>query len=63
MTNKERREVVYLLELAADLAHAKSKLDPNWPTWQKRIFWDDLQPKIDAYKARAKELTGAYIIL
>ena len=57
------KETKELLELAADLASARAKLDPAWPTWRKQIFWDNLDPQVTAYKARAKELTGFYVIL
>jgi len=63
MTNQERREIVSLLELAADLAHARGQLDPAWPAWRKRLFWQDLEPKIQSYKARVKTLTGSYVAL
>ena len=49
--------------LAADLATAKARFDPTWPNWRKVEFWADLDPKIESYKARAKELTGSYVCL
>ena len=63
MTEKERKETKALIELAADLTFAKTKLDPNWPFWRKQEFWADLQPAIDDFKARVKALTGSYVSL
>jgi hypothetical protein len=63
MNAKEKREVKELLELAADLSFAKSKLNPDWPVWRKQEFWKELDPAIADYKARAKSLTGSYVTL
>ncbi len=63
MTNAERKEVKALLELAADLASHKARLDPDWPAWRKKEFWAEIDPHIKDYKDRARKLTGAYVIL
>jgi len=63
MTAKEKREVKELLQQAADLAVARMKLDPSWPTWEKRIFWDNLDPQIRAFQDRVKMLVGGCVAL
>lgn len=63
MNAKEKRETKELLQLAADLAVARMRLDPSWPIWEKKLFWDDLEPKIRAFQERVSALVGGRVAL
>lgn len=63
MTAKEKAQVKELLELASDLSFAQTKLNKSWPDWEKRLFWTNLMPQIDAYKTQVKELIGFYVMV
>ena len=63
MTAREKREVKELLQQAADLAVAGMGLDPSWPIWRRRMFWDSLDPQIRAFQDRVTALVGGCVAL
>ena len=52
-----------LLDHAAAIAVHKTKLDPTWPMWRKRLFWSELDPAIAELQERCKAITGRHCAL